>query len=392
MMKRFTEQIRGTARIELCGALPEAALNACAVNGVMLWGMECIDECTIHASVYEDQLSQLRLIAEKTMCELKLISTRGGSKSRKLLKRRLWLLVSAGMVGMLLCVSSLFIWEIDVHGCERVNEGQVLRALDDCGVEAGCFWPGMSADLVRSRMLLALPELNWMTVNVSGSRAVVLISERAEKPEIFDESAPRDIVAGKTGIISRVAVQSGKTVVSRGQAVLEGEMLVSGRVESITNPPRYVCARGQIMADTYYELTAACPEELPLKGEKKSARKKFALKIGKNRINLYFGSGNDIDGCDKIIKEYNLGIKGLFASPISLISQELVLREQSGIFYCDEAAMKARLCEYLNNSIDGEILSKGYSVTREGGVVYVTMTAHCLEDIAKISEITLTDG
>lgn len=54
--------------------------------------------------------------------------------------------------------------------------------------------------------------------------------------------------------------------------------------------------------------------------------------------------------------------------------------------------MKARLCEYLNNSIDGEILSKGYSVTREGGVVYVTMTAHCLEDIAEISEITLTDG
>lgn len=392
MMKRFTEQIRGAARVELCGALPESALNACAINDVLLWDMECIDECTIRVSAYEDQLKQLRLIAEKTMCELTVISMRGGSKSRKLIKRRLWLLISAGIVGMLLCISSLFIWEIDVRGCDRLNEGRVLRALADCGVESGCFWPGMSADLVRSKMLISLPELSWMTVNVSGSRAVVLVSERAEKPEIFDESAPRDIVAGKTGIISRVSVQSGKELVSRGQAVIEGEKLVSGRVESLSNPPRYVCARGQIMADTYYEITAACPDNLPIKGEKRRTRKKFALKIGKNRINLYFSSGNDIDGCDKIIKEYNLGVEGLFASPVSVIVEELISRERSDGIFCDEAAMKAQLYDYLAASIDGEILSKGYSVAHEGGVVYVTMTAHCLEDIAQISEITQIDG
>lgn len=392
MMKKFTEQIRGAVRIELCGALPESVLNTCAVNGVMLRELECVDECTVRATVYEDQLKQLRLIAEKTMCEMTVISMRGGSRSRKLVKRRLWLLISAGLVGFLLCVSSLFIWEIDIRGCGRLNEGQVLRALADCGVEPGCFWPGMSADLVRSKMLTLLPELSWMTVNVSGSRAVVLVCERAEKPEIFDESLPRDIVAGKTGIISRVAVQSGKALVSRGQAVIEGEMLVSGRVESITNPPRFVCARGQIMADTYYEICAACPEQLPIKGEQGGTRKKFALKIGQNRINLYFGSGNDIDGCDKIIKEYNMGIEGLFATPVSIVVEELVSREESTEIFSDEAGMKERLYEYLAASIDGEIISRGYSVCREGGVLYVTMSAHCFEDIAQISEITQYDG
>lgn len=390
MMKKFTEQIRGAARVELCGALPEPALNTCAVNGIMLWDLECVDECTVRATVYEDQLKPLRLIAEKTMCELTVISMRGGSKSRKMVKRRLWLLICAAIVGLLLCVSSLFIWEIDVRGCDRLNEGQILRALSDCGVRPGCFWPAMSADLVRSEMLLSLPELSWMTVNVSGSRAVVLVCERAEKPEIFNESAPRDIVAGKTGIISRVSVQSGKALVSRGQAVIEGEMLVSGRVDSITNPPRYVCARGQIMADTYYEITAACPENLPIKGDEGRTRKKFALKIGENRINLYFGSGNDIDGCDKIIKEYNLGIEGLFAIPVSLVVEELVSREEKTDCFSDEAGMKERLYEYLSTSIDGEIISQSYSTAHEGGAMYVTMTAHCLEDIARISDITLT--
>lgn len=392
MMRRFTQQLRGAARIELIGALPEAALNACAINGLMLWELECVDECTVRATVYEDQLDKLRLIAEKTMCELRLISMRGGSRSRKMVKRRLWLLISAVVVGALLCVSSLFIWEIDVRGCESLNQGQVLRALADCGVEPGCFWPGMSADLVRSKMLISLPELSWMTVNVSGSRAIVLVCERDEKPEIFDESAPSDIVAGKTGIISRVSIQSGKALVSRGQAVIEGEKLVSGRVESLSNPPRYVCARGQIMADTYYELCAACPEELSIKGEPGAARKKIALKIGKKRINLYFGSGNDIDGCDKIIKEYNLGIEGLFATPISLVEEKLVSRQHSAGSYTDEAGMKQRLYEYLASSIDGQIISRGYSVCREGGTLYVTMTAHCLEDIAQSSEIAKNDG
>lgn len=391
-MKKFTEHIRGAVRIELCGALPESTLNTCAVNGIMLWDLECADEYTVRATIYEDQLKPLRLIAEKTMCELTVISMRGGSKSRKMVKRRLWLLVSAGVVGLLLSISSLFIWEIDVRGCDRLNEGQILRALADCGVEPGCFWPAMSADLVRSKMMLSLPELSWMTVNVGGSRAVVLVCERTEKPEIFNESAPRDIVAGKTGIISRVSVQSGKALVSRGQAIMEGEMLVSGRVESITNPPRYVCARGQIIADTYYEITAACPENLPVKGEEGRTRKKFALKIGKNRINLYFGSGNDIDGCDKIIKEYNLGIKGLFATPISLVVEELVSRQKSAGSFSDETGMKERLYEYLNTSIDGEIISQSYSVAHEDGAVYVTMTAHCLEDIARVSEIIQYDG
>lgn len=385
-MKRLTEQIKGAARVELCGALPESALNACAMNGVMLWDLECKDQCTVRATVYEKQLKELELIAQKTMCELTVISMRGGSKSRRHIARRMWLLISAGLVALLLCVSSLFIWEIDVRGCDKLNEGKVLRALSDCGVEPGCFWPSMSADLVRSKMLTLMPELSWMTVNVSGSRAVVLVCERAERPEIYDESDARDIVAGKTGIISKVAVQSGKATVSRGQAVVEGELLISGTIESITNPPRYVCARGQIIADTYYELCAACPTELPIKGGEGRIKVKYALKIGKNRINLYFGSGNDIDGCDKIIKEYNIGIKGLFATPISIVREELIRRDSAEASYADETGMKQRLYEYLVSSIDGEILSKGYSVSRKDGVLYVTMSAHCLENIAESTD------
>ena len=109
----------------------------------------------------------------------------------------------------------------------------MLRALSDCGVSRGCFWPSLSADLVRSRMMTLLPQIGWMTVNVSGSRAIVLVSEREEKPEIYLESAAADIVAGRTGIVTQLSVLSGRPLVSPGQSVLEGETLVSGVMESL---------------------------------------------------------------------------------------------------------------------------------------------------------------
>lgn len=386
-MKRFAEQIRGTVRVELCGTLPEAALNACAINGVMLWDIECADEYTVRASVYEKQLEELKAIAQKTMCEIAVISMRGGSRSRRKIARRLWLIISAAVIAGLLCLSSLFIWEIDVRGCSRLTQGQVLRALADCGVESGSFWPSISADLVRSQMMTKLPELGWMTVNISGSRAIVLVSERQEKPEIFNESEASDIIAGKTGIISRVSVQSGKALISEGQAVMKGETLISGTVDSLSNPPRFVHARAQIMADTWYELCSACPLELDIKTEETSKKSRFALKIGRNRINFYFGSGNDIDGCDKIINEYRLGAEGLFALPISIVREDYVRWEYETGKAADEQAMKQQLYEYLESSIDGEIVDHSFSVSRSDGVLYVILRAHCLENIAVNSEI-----
>lgn len=386
-MRKLYERIKGKIRVEICGAFPEAVLNACALHALLFWDMESVNEYTIRMSVYEKELPELRALAEKSMCELKVLSASGGSRNKGFVKRRMWLFLSAALIAALLLFSSLFIWEIEIRGCEELSTGQVLRALSECGVERGAFWPGLSTDLVRSRMLTKLPELAWMTVNVSGSRALVLVSERQEKPEIYVESQNADIIAGKTGIITRMSVLNGKPLVSRGQSVLEGEILISGVMDSITNPPRLVRADGEIIADTWYELCAVCPLESRCKTEERGRHVRFAIKFGENRINLYFGSGKHIDECDKIINEYNLGIKGLFALPVSIVREELIRWEKSEESGVSEQALKERLYRALQESIDGEIISHSFSVSEGEGLVYVTLRAHCQEDIAVLQEL-----
>ena len=49
-MSRIDRRIKGTVRLEVCGACPETVLNACAMNALELMELESIDACTLPIS------------------------------------------------------------------------------------------------------------------------------------------------------------------------------------------------------------------------------------------------------------------------------------------------------------------------------------------------------
>ena len=386
-MSRIDRKVRGTVRYELCGACPESVLNACAMQALELMDLESIDACTLRVTVFENRAEEFQTLSRRCMCETEKLSQSGGSKSRRLVKRRMLLLIFALLTAGLLFLSSLFIWDIQVVGCQQLTQAQVLRALASCGVEQGSFRFGLNSDLVRSRILVELPEIAWMTVNVRGSRATVLILEREEKPEIYEEADAADIVAAKTGVIAKMSVLNGKTLVTPGQAVVEGETLISGTMDSITALPRQVRASGSVTAETWTELSAVRPAvENHKTGEAKKIFR-FALKFGEKRINLYLSGRNELDECDKIVYEYNIGIEGLFLLPVSIIKEELSFYETEAQPSAAGAEMEAALRAYLTETVDGEVLSADFSVNDGGELLCVTMHAHCLENIAETREI-----
>ena len=386
-MSRIDRKVRGTVRFELCGACPESVLNACAMQALELMDLESLDACTLRVTVFENRAEEFQALARRCMCETEKLSQSGGSKSRRLVKRRMLLLIFALLTAGLLLFSSLFIWDIQVVGCQKLTQAQVLRALSGCGVEQGSFRFGLNSDLVRSRVLVELPEIAWMTVNVRGSRATVLILEREEKPEIVAEADAADLVAAKTGVIARMSVLNGKPLVRPGQAVVEGELLVSGTMDSITALPRQVRAAGSVTAETWTELSAVRPAVESHKTGQTKKIFRFALKFGEKRINLYFSGRNELDECDKIVYEYKTGIEGLFLLPVSIIKEELSFYETEAQPSAAGAEMEAALRDYLTETVDGEVLSADFSVNDSGELLCVTMHAHCLENIAETREI-----
>ena len=383
-MGKIYEKLKGRLDVEVCGAYVEGLLNAAALSAIALWDVRCVDDCTVRLRMYETDYPALAALSEKCMCELKPIGLSGGSRDRKLLRRRVWLLVFLLLMGLLLFVSSLFIWEIEVVGNEQLTDGQVLRALSRCGVDSGTCRYSVSADLVRSQMLRELPELAWMTVNISGSRAVAVVMERQEKPEIYAESAPADIVAARTGIVRRLSVENGRPVVHGGQSVLAGETLVSAEMDSLSNGSKYVRARAQVLADTWRELSAVCPAREEVKQPNLISRSRFAVIFGKRRINLYFDSGKAIDECDKIIHEYKLGAEGLFALPVTLVREELRGYDTQLQPACDRQEMERQLNRLLLADVKGQVLEKSFTAAGGEALYAVTLRCHCLEDIARV--------
>ena len=81
-----------------------------------------------------------------------------------------------------------------------------------------------------------------------------------------------------------------------------------------------------------------------------------------------------------------MGIKDLFSLPVSLIVERSSARYPAGNGSADGDAVKARLLDYLTDTIDGAISSYEFSTTSENGLVYIILTATCNENIAVLSD------
>ncbi len=182
--------LRGSVRAEVSGAAPQRLLNAMSEAGIDFWDAAPGDAFTIRLGLYSRDLREVRALAPRCQCEIKLLRESGAPVVRRRLRRRAALLVTAAACFVLLAASSLFVWDISVEGNENVPTGEILRALAACGVEPGAFWPGWSSDEIRNSVILDIPELAWLGVSVDSSRALIRVRERTAAPELIDADGP----------------------------------------------------------------------------------------------------------------------------------------------------------------------------------------------------------
>lgn len=386
-MKNLYDLARGTIRIEVSGAKPERLLNFCAENGIEFWDTSPCEDfamcMTVHASDYPMLCEQ----NGKNGCEIRLIASRGGKKISGAVKRRWIFCIFCGLCLILLSVSSMFLWRIDIEGNENISDGEIMRALSECGVKYGAFWPALSSEEVRNSILMKMPDIAWMSLNTRNSRAEVVIHERIEKPEIINEKESCDIIAEKSGIITKMSVLEGKQLAYPGDTVVKGDVLVSSLMDSETGDDRYVRAMAIVEADTWYEISAKAPLYEQRKAKKSDADSDFSLIIGKKRINFYSDGRNKSISCDKINKLGYISFGKAFVLPIGFASQRTAQyeTETTGI-NVNEATerLKATLTKELERRIDGgEIVSQNFSVSQDEEVLTVTLRAQCRENIAK---------
>jgi len=388
--------VEGSVQCMVRGILPEKFLNYCVSANIPVLSVERCGEDMLMVTLRLRDAERAARLALRAQCEMTQIRRQGGRVICQMLLRRLVPVLCLLFFLTLLVWSKLFIWEISVSGNESVSSARILNALQDCGVGPGSFWPQYTSDNLRSELLVKLPELAWATVNIHGSRAEVIVRERIPKPQLLNDELCVDLVAERVGFVTEVRALNGTAKVKSGSAVLPGEVLVAGEADSAFAGQRYLHAVGSVLAETYYEMTAVMPTEQLVRSNSGRTHSRWALEIGKQRINFYRNSSECGAACDKIKKEWQCKVEGLFALPLALVREsctETLLcaqqRDKNLVRRELEQQLHTALLEQLDGN--GEILSERYSCCEKDGTIQVCLRAKCSEEIAE-ERIRIQEG
>ncbi len=256
---------------------------------------------------------------------------------------------------------------LSVSGNEEIPARLILEAAADAGVYFGASRREIQSEQVKNHLLYAIPELRWAGVNTTGCMAVITVRPRSAQEQLADD-LPGNIVAVRDAVITEVFPQTGTVQVRRGQAVREGEVLISGMAELglLTRTDR---ASGEVYGLSRREVSAKLPTETTFRQETGVVRRVRSLILGKKRIYFSNDSGILHSTCVKMIFVKNLTLPGGFELPVRLVTESYYLCDTGQAAREDpEATLRTAVRSYaLEQMIAGEILAEDWT-WREGAL------------------------
>lgn len=310
-------------------------------------------------------------------------------------RRRPGIAAGALLFALILYLSSVFIWSVEIKGAEQLDEEEIREQLAVLGCGVGSFIPFIDFYVLCNDYLAQTGDVAWISVNMRGTVAHVELRERI-MPEIIEKSTkPANIVAAADGVVQHLEVYSGIAAVKAGDAVKKGQLLISGIIDSIPLGFRAVRAEGKVIAQTAVMLEVNVPLQTTEKIYTGNTREEKIIKIFGKSINLFIKGRNFYEMCDTIEVISNVTLFDEITLPITMKKITYAeYNEKPRIMSESEAGAFAaiRLSEdFSERFARSEILSKTIESGLYGNVYKITCEVSCTEDIGVIREYEIED-
>lgn len=337
---------------------------------------------TLKACILASDFKKIRSAALKSNTTVK-IEKRTGLPflMRRYRKRKLLFCGAVFFCACLLFFTSL-VWHVEVQGLVRTDLFALNRILRENGVKRWANIRMVDEEKVKFEILQQLDTVSWVGITVKGTDVIVQIQEREPIPEMLPADQACNLLATKDGVVERLLVKEGETLVHIGDTVRKGQILVSSLKGIEKNHPVPVHAFGEVIARTWTEKKMKQPlilKEKTLTGRQKT---RFGIQISKIFINFFRNTGNLYPECDTIEETvFQCGSVTLTKRVIreTKTTVRKLNREEAG-----EIA-EEKLTQELSGQVpDGtEIISVARTVrTAERETVEVSCVFECLENIA----------
>ncbi|MCL2755021.1 MAG: sporulation protein YqfD [Oscillospiraceae bacterium] len=142
--------------------------------------------------------------------------------------------VFAGVLGFFAVIAALsgYVWDIRIEGNSQVSDYQIMQELDKSGIRTGMRFGAKAANLAEVELALALSELAWVSIEQSGSRINVKVSEAGgvRDSEAIPLNQPANVISTHTGRLVSAEVYRGELLFEEGSGIRAGDVIVSGVV------------------------------------------------------------------------------------------------------------------------------------------------------------------
>ena len=393
----FWRWVEGSVTVTVTGADIPGSLEGLRKQGIILWDITQPDELTLRFSCGPGDLGIIEHQCRKRGDAFSRGQRRGlYFRGKTLLKRPV-------LVAGILLFMALTLWLptrvlfFQVEGNRDVPARLILETAADCGIRLGASRRQVRSEKMKNALLEAMPELKWAGINTTGCTAVIRVRERDQPANVPPSYGVSSIAAVRDSLVTSCTATWGKLLCAPGQAVRQGQILISGYNDL------GICiqagrAAGEIFGRTSREIRAVAPMEVIVRGERTGESRRYHLILGKKRINFLKDSGIWDATCGRMYKAYYITLPGGFCLPVG-IGVETLTHWDLTAGTLPEEEMEDALSgfaerEIRNRMIAGQILSRKISVIREEDRCVLSGRFFCEEMIGRVitEEIGATNG
>ena len=319
LIKIFIKYIIGYVRVIVEGYYIERFINICTNNNILIWNLKREKSVRLYFNIGIREFKKLPSICKRTKCRIKIQSKHGVPFLLNRYRKRKIFFILLIIVVISTYFSSNYIWNIEIREESDTQFNNIIEDLNDAGLSVGKLKSKVDTKDVIDKLRLKRDDVAWAGIELKGTNAIVKIVKADKAPDIIDEDEYCNIIANKSGLITKISAQNGTAMVKEGDVVQQGSILIQGIMEGKYTEPRYVHATGEIQAKIWYTKSKKVyynQEENVTTGNEE---KNYGLKINKFKIN-FPKRVSKFELYDTIETEKKLKLFSDFYLPISVIT------------------------------------------------------------------------
>ena len=227
------------------------------INSVNLLSIKYIEDYIIVVIYKNDYDLVLKL---KTTYSIEIIGYKGLINYKKVLLKNHLLILFFVMSILLLYLISNIIFSIDIITNNTNIKNTLLDELNKHGIKKYAFKKDYNEiQKIKSHILNKYKDtIDWIEIENIGTKYIIRYEPRITNNNII-ESKPRNIVAKKDAIITKINVLDGEIIKEVNTYVKKGEVIVSGTIYLNENIMSIKSSRGTIYGEVWYNVYIKYP-------------------------------------------------------------------------------------------------------------------------------------